>query len=142
MESLNFKTNVKTYSINNDESCLININTSDYAILDRIKKALKNIEKLTEKYKNKTVNNDTEANELFVEADIAIREQINYIFDSDICSKVFKNANCMSLCDDGSSLFENFINAIVPVIKKDIEAAQEKRNKHIEKYTYQAKGFK
>lgn len=144
MEKLNFKTNVKRYSLNDDESCVISINTTDYAILDRIKKATKNIERLTEEYQEKKIDNDNddEANALFVETDKEIRKQINYIFNSDVCTMAFGNTNCFSLCDDGSALFENFINAVVPVIKSDIEAAQEKQNKRIEKYTSQAKKFK
>lgn len=141
MEKLNFKTNVKRYSLNDDESCVISVNTTDYAILDRIKKATKNIEKLAAEYQEKKINNDDEANELFVETDKEIRNQINYIFNSDVCTMAFGNTNCFSLCDDGSALFENFINAIVPVIKSDIEAAQGKQNKRIEKYTSQAKMF-
>lgn len=142
MENLNFKSNVKKYSLNGDENCVISVNTTDYAILDRIKKATKNIEKLAAEYQEKKINNDDEANELFVETDREIRNQINYIFNSDVCTMAFGNTNCFSLCNDGSALFENFINAIVPVIKSDIEAAQEKQNKRIEKYTSQAKRFK
>ena len=142
MESLNFKSNIKKYAINDDENCVISVSTTDYAILDRNKKAIKNIENLTAEYKEKKINNDDEANELFVSADKEIRNQINYIFNSDVCTMAFGNTNCFSPCDDGSVLFENFINAIVPVVKADIMAAQEKQNKRIEKYTSQAKKFK
>ena len=141
MSTLNFKTNVKTYDINGDKNRIISVNTTDYAILDRIKISLKNIEKLADEYKSKTVNNDDEANELFVTADKKIREQINFIFGSDVSTTVFGNVNCFSPCDDGSVLFENFINAIVPEIRKDISEAQNKQSKHIEKYTSQAKRF-
>lgn len=142
MENLNFKSNVKKYSLNGDENCVISVNTTDYAIIDRIKKATKNIEKLAAEYQEKKINNDDEANELFVETDKEIRNQINYIFNSDVCTMAFGNTNCFSLCDDGSALFENFISAIIPVIRADIEAAQEKQSKRIEKYTSQAKKFK
>ncbi len=141
MQSINFKSNVKKYSINEDENCVISVSTTDYAILDRIKKSIKNMEKIADEYKNRTVNNDDEANEIFVSADEKIREQINYIFNSDVCTAAFGKTNCLSPCDDGSLLFENFVNAIVPVIKADITQAQEKQNKHVEKYTSQAKKF-
>lgn len=141
MENLSFKSNVKKYTINGDENCVVSINTTDYAILDRIKKSLKNIEKLSTEYKNKAVNNDDEANELFVSADKEIREQINYIFNSDVCTSAFGNTNCLSLCDDGSTLFENFVNCVIPIIRRDITEAQKKQSKHIEKYTSQAKKF-
>lgn len=141
MATLNFKTNVKTYDINGDKNRIISVNTTDYAILDRIKKSLKNIEKIADEYRTKTISNDDEANDLFVAADKRIREQINYIFGADVCDIVFGNVNCFSPCDDGSALFENFINAIVPEIRKDITEAQKKQSKHIEKYTAQAKRF-
>lgn len=141
MESLNFKTNIKTYCINDDASKAIAINTTDYAILDRIKKSLKSIEQIEQDYKDKTINNDDEANTLFVEADAKVRDQINYIFGSDVCSNAFGNVNCLSLCDDGSTLFENFLNAIVPIIRKDITNAQKKQSKRIDKYVLQAQQF-
>lgn len=142
MENLNFKKNIKTYSLNNDENCIISIDTTDYAIIDRMKKSLKNIDKLSEEYKNKTAENDDEANDMFVDVDKKIREQINYIFKSDVCTSAFGETNCFSLCDDGSVLYENFINAVIPAIKNDITKAQAKHKKRIEKYTSQAKKFK
>lgn len=141
MEKLNFKNNIKKYCINGNENCIISVNTTDYAILDRIKKSINIIESLSEEYKDKKINNDDEANEVFVSADLKIREQINYIFNSDVCTSAFGNTNCLSLCDDGSTLFENFINAVVPIIKKDITEAQKKQERHIERYTSQAKKF-
>lgn len=142
MENIKFESGVKQYSINGDENAVISIRTNDYAILDRIKKALKNTEQISQEYKGKQVNSDDDANEIFVSADKKIREQINYIFNADVCSKAFGQANCLSPCDDGNVLFENFLNAIVPLIRSNISAAQKEQNKRIEKYTSQAKELK
>lgn len=141
MESLNFKTNIKQYAINGDESKVISVCTTDFAILDRIKRSLKSIDEISKNYENRTTDDSDEVNELFVSADRDIRGQINSIFNSDVCTMAFGNVNCLSLCDDGSYLFENFINAIIPIIHKDVTDAQAKQSKHVEKYVTQAKRF-
>lgn len=140
MESLKFESSYKEYSINGDESKVIRINTTDFAIFDRLKKAMKQIDDIAKEYENVTPKTDDEANELFVSVDKRVREQINYIFDSDVSTVAFGNANCFTVVlSNMQPLFYNFLNAIVPVIKKDLEKVMSKSNKNVSKYTSQLK---
>lgn len=52
MQSLNFKTPLKTYAINNDENTVIKINTTDYSLVERLNKLTDRTEELVQKYKN------------------------------------------------------------------------------------------
>ncbi len=137
MNNLNFDTGYKEYSINGDESKVIRIDTTDYALFDRIQKVSKNIDKLSENYRNTKVETDEQANELFVKVDKDIREQINKIFGYDVSSVVFGITNCMSITKSGHMLFENFLNALIPVIKNDMQEAVNKQNERVKKYTSQ-----
>lgn len=141
MENISFESGYKEYSINNDENAVIRVYTKDYGMLDRIKKSLKNIEKLAEEYKSRNITNNDEANDFFVEVDSKIRNEINTIFDSDVSSIVFGNTNCLSICNDGNLLFENFINAAIPVIRRDLQEGIKKNSKNVDKYVSQAKRF-
>lgn len=137
MNSLNFDTGYKEYAINGDESKVIRISTTDIAFYDRTKKAMKNIERLSEDYRKAEVKTSDHANELFVKADRDIKEQINSIFGYDVSSVVFGISNCMSVTESGYMLFENFLNVVIPVIEKDIQNAMNKQNKRVKKYTSQ-----
>lgn len=140
MTSLKFDDGYKEYSINGDESRVIRINTTDFAIFDRIKKAMSNIDDISKEYKNAEPKTDDEANELFVSVDKRVREQINYIFDSDVSSVAFGNTNCFSIVfSNKQPLFYNFLNAIIPTIRSDIEKVMSKSNKNVSKYTSQLK---
>lgn len=140
MTSLKFDDGYKEYSINGDESKVIRINTTDFAIFDRIKKAMSTIDDISKKYKNAELKTDDEANELFVSADKKVREQINYIFDSDVSSVAFGNTNCFSIVfSNKQPLFYNFLNAIIPTIRSDIEKVMTSQNKNVAKYTSQLK---
>lgn len=137
MDSLNFDTGYKEYAINGDESKVIRISTTDIALYDRTKKAMKNIERLSEDYRKTEAKTSDQANELFVKADRDIKEQINSIFGYDVSSVVFGISNCMSVTKNGYMLFENFLNVVIPVIEKDMKEAVDKQNKRIQKYTSQ-----
>jgi hypothetical protein len=139
MNIINFDNGKKSYVINGDENCVITFNTSDIAIVDRIKKAMNNIQTVAEGYEKRNIENDDEANALFVEADREIRTQIDYIFGDKIADKAFGVTNCLSVCGSGSTIYENFLNAIVPIVEQDIKTAQRQANKRVEKYTSQVK---
>ena len=142
MEKISFNNGYKEYKINDDENAVIRINTTDMKIIDRANEAKKNFNEIMKKYEDIENQNlpDDKVFSLVSECDRDIREQINYIFGSDVCTAAFGNANCISPCG-GQPLFMNFINAIIPLIEKDIAKEQKLSAKKIEKYTSQAKKF-
>lgn len=136
MQSLNFKTNVKTYAINGDENTVIKINTTDYSLIDRIRRLKENIGERMKKYEEMPPEEVTPT--VFSDADRDIRSEIDRVFGENVSQGAFGDVNCLSVCDDGSMLFENFLGAVVPVILEDLQGIQSKLNNHIEKYLNQA----
>ena len=137
MQSLNFKTPLKTYAINNDESTVIKINTTDFGLIDRLKNLVERAGKIADKYK--TMSEDKLNIDVFIDFDKDIRKEIDYVLGEGVSQSAFGDVNCLSICDDGSMIFENFLNCVVPVILDDVQTAVANRSKHIEKYTNQAK---
>lgn len=137
MQSLNFKTPLKTYAINNDENAVIKINTTDFGLIDRLKNLVERAGKIADKYK--TMSEDKLNIDVFIDFDKDIRKEIDYVLGEGVSQSAFGDVNCLSICDDGSMIFENFLNCVVPVILDDVQTAVANRSKHIEKYTNQAK---
>lgn len=137
MQSLNFKTPIKTYAINNDENTVIKINTTDFGLIDRLKNLVERAGKIADKYK--TMSEDKLNIDVFIDFDKDIRKEIDYVLGEGVSQSAFGDVNCLSICDDGSMIFENFLNCVVPVILNDVQTAVANRSKHIEKYTNQAK---
>lgn len=137
MQSLNFKTPLKTYAINDDENAVIKINTTDFGLIDRLKNLVERTGKIADKYK--AMSEDKLNIDVFIDFDKDIRKEIDYVLGEGVSQSAFGNVNCLSICDDGSMIFENFLNCVVPVILNDVQTAVANRSKHIEKYTNQAK---
>lgn len=138
MDNLNFDVGYKEYSINGDESRILRIKMTDYAIFDRFTKAMKQIDKIAKEYENSTANTFDEANNLFVSVDRKIRKQIDFIFDGDVSDIIFGNTNCISIAG-GKPVFQNFLEVILPSIKKDIGVEQQKIAEKVHKYTSKVK---
>lgn len=137
MQSLNFKTTLKTYTINDDENAVIKINTTDFGLIDRLKNLVERTGKIADKYK--AMSEDKLNIDVFIDFDKDIRKEIDYVLGEGVSQSAFGDVNCLSICDDGSMIFENFLNCVVPVILDDVQTAVANRSKHIEKYTNQAK---
>lgn len=138
MNNLSYNVGYKEYSINGDESRILRIKMTDYAIFDRFTKAMKQIDKIAKEYENSTANTFDEANNLFVSVDKKIRKQIDFIFDGDVSDIIFGNTNCISIAG-GKPVFQNFLEAILPSIKKDIGVEQQEIAEKVHKYTSKVK---
>lgn len=110
MQSLNFKTPLKTYAINNDESTVIKINTTDYSLVERINKLTERTEALVQKYKNMKPEDVTF--EIFLDVDKEIRKEIDYVLGAGVSQGAFGDVNCLSICDDGSMILRTFSTAL------------------------------
>lgn len=135
MNNLSFDVGYKEYSINGDESRILRISTSDMNIITRMDKAEKELQKIADKCKSTTADNAIEALSYL---DNEVRKQINYVFDGDVSDIIFGNTNCISLAG-GKPIFENFLEAVLPVIKEDIFTEQKKIERKISKYTSKVK---
>jgi hypothetical protein len=143
MQNLNFDDGFKKFSINGDENRVISFNPADFGIIERIKTAYDQIEKATNLKEDIDLKLDgTAADELGKAAEIVkgindiIRNQIDYIFNSPVSETVFGNQSPLGLVK-GIPLYERFMNAVIPVIKKEVENEMTASQKRIGKYTKQ-----
>lgn len=123
MQSINFDKGYKTYAVNGDENNVIKINVGDHNLRARMKELPVRLSVIEDKYKN--IENITE--EQCVEADKAVRAEMNYAFGTDIATPVFGSLNCLTvLPDSGKSVAQSFLEALMPIIKNDVDEYVEK----------------
>jgi hypothetical protein len=145
MQNLNFDDGYKEYTINNDPSRVIRFNPSDFSIIERIKTAYDEIDKVTQIDEDIELKADgTPVDELGRAAEIVtrinnkIKDMIDYIFNSQVSDKVFGKQSPLSIVK-GRPLWQGFLECIEPVLKSEIKKAQEESQKRISKYTKQVK---
>lgn len=146
MENLNFNKGYKAFKINDDENAVIRINTRDIKILERLKIASVKLKEIAKKYENLKSDDDNNVDEnkiikILSDCDKRAKEQIDYIFGEGVSKIVFGSMDCCSIVD-GQPVFMGFLDAIIPIIEKDITGEQKLSARKIEKYTSQAKKFK
>lgn len=145
MQNLQFDDGYKEFSINGDESRVIRFNPRDFAILERIKEAYDMIEeasKVTEDVQLKADGSPVEmlgsAADIVKQFDDTVKKAVNHIFNSDVSTAVFGKQSPLSLIG-GSPLYERFLETVIPVIRKEVEAESKKSRERISKYTSQVK---
>jgi hypothetical protein len=143
MQNLNFDDGYKEFTINNDPSRVIRFNPADFSIVERIKVAYDEIDKVTQLDEDIELKADgSPAEELVKAAEIVtginnrIKEMIDYIFNSPVSDKVFGKQSPLSIVK-GRPIWQEFLECLEPVIKAEIKKAQEESRKRIEKYTKQ-----
>lgn len=143
MQNFNLDEGYKEFTINNDPSRIIRFNPADYGIIERINEAYKEIERMSKIKEDIELRADGTPIEEFsklaavvTEVSDTIKKQINYIFNADVSDMVFGKQSPLSLIK-GMPLYERFLEAVLPEIKKEIEAERKASEKRIEKYTNQ-----
>mgnify|MGYP006992064935 CR=1 FL=1 len=127
MQSINFDTGYKTYTINGDENNVIRVNLADPNLRKRMETALRDIDD----FKN-SIKSDTTLPEVYEKFDDLVKSKIDFAFGEGTSKAVFGNLNCLTPVNDkGECVFETFFAAILPVIKRDMEQAIKNQDKHI-----------
>lgn len=146
MQNIVLDDGYKEFSINNDLNRVIRFNPADYGLLERFNKA-RNImqEEVNKILDDVNLKSNGEASDELEEAaniisnvNKVINEQIDYIFDSEVSHIVFGNQSPISTVK-GKFLFERFLDAVSPLMEKEIKAEQAASQKRIGKYTKQVK---
>lgn len=144
MHSINFSDNLKSFSINGDESRVIRFNPADPNILVRADAAQKRITEKQSQIESvklmpdgAPVENPTEqVRRLLKEFDDLIREEINYIFNSDVYDTVFAGQSPLCIVGEKKEfLFEAFLKAAMPIIREGVNEFNVGSQHRIEKYT-------
>lgn len=120
------------FRINGDNNSILELNLSDLNLADRLKTGFDKIqEELTRISK---LSDDADATAELKKADKIMREQLDYIFDSNV-SEVCGKGGSMYDVKDGSYRFEHILTALIKLYDKNINAEYEKMKKRIQKHT-------
>lgn len=135
MASIKVSTGLKVYDIEDENGNVrgqISFNPSDLGFYDRATQFYDDMQTMIESIEN---DDSIVGMEKVSAADKAMKEKLNQLFDDENASKVvFGNQNCFNTIN-GVSFVERFLNAFMPIIKKEFEKEQKSSQKRVEKYT-------
>ena len=135
MASIKVSTGLKVYDIEDENGNVrgqISFNPSDLGFYDRATQFYDDMQTMIESIEN---DDSIVGMEKVSAADKAMKEKLNQLFDDENASKVvFGNQNCFNTLNS-VSFVERFLNAFMPIIKKEFEKEKKNSQKRIEKYT-------
>lgn len=146
MHNLNFDDGYESFSINGDESRVIRFNPSDPNLMIRYNESVKNINEAKKKIGSNVklgpdgtpAETDREKREaacmVMSGVEDTIRENINYMFNSDVYDTVFAGQSPFCMVGNGKYLLEAFLYAVEPIMKTAIKRANEQSKRRTEKY--------
>lgn len=131
MQSISFDEGYKEFAINNDENRVIKFNPKDFGILTRMEDTLSDFEALEKKLKD---GNEEEFTNNLREAEKVVHEKIDSIFNANVHDIIFNHQSPISLVG-GEFLFMRVIEALVPIVEKEVKYEMQKSEKRMSKYT-------
>ena len=131
MQSISFAEGYKEFAINNDENRVIRFNPKDFGILTRMEDTLSDFEALEKKLKD---GNEEEFTNNLREAEKVVHEKIDSIFNANVHDIIFNHQSPISLVG-GEFLFMRVIEALVPIVEKEVKYEMQKSEKRMSKYT-------
>ena len=133
--TINLSTGLKTYNLvfsdRDNDTVQISFNPKDVGMLERIKNS-ENVIIDTVKSAPENLEEGSETAKLLRKA---LSDQLDYIFGYPISDKVFKHCHPLTPDDSGKYFIEKFFDAVTPVIKRDIAAANKASRARISKHT-------
>lgn len=143
--NLNFDEGLKSFTINGDESRVVWFNPADPDLLPRYYKALEIIktaaDDIPDGIRLDSAGNLSgenagleEAAKALVTVNGVIREALSLMFNTDVYDVVFAGKSPFCLVSGGRFLFEAFMEALQPVLRKETEAYAEASGKRVDKY--------
>lgn len=122
---------------NNRVLGILAFNPVDFNLPDRINKGWKKIQECLDKARDTITGVEDENMESVAESisvvDREIKEQLDYIFDADM-SGIFGNTHLATPTKSGF-LIENLMNALMPIIEREIKKAHKTSESKKSKYT-------
>lgn len=133
MQNISFDEGFKSFSINGDESRVIRFNPRDLGIITRMEDTLKDFGKIEKQLKNVDGENFSKT---LKEVECTIHQKIDEIFNADVHDTIFNHQSPVALVG-GEFLFMRVINAIIPIVEKEVKKETEASEKRMKKYTEQ-----
>lgn len=131
MQSISFDEGYKEFSINGDESRVIRFNPKDFGILTRMESTLSDFSELEKKLKE---SNEDDFVGVLKDVEETIYIKMDEIFNADVHDIIFNHQSPVALVG-GEFLFMRVINAIIPIMEKEINKERKESEKRMAKYT-------
>lgn len=129
------------YAINGNEDMVLELNTHDFLIMERLKEVISRIEEIEKKVTNiEEVKYDDSVEEIsnYTEELISINkdlaDMIDYLFDSNVCEVINTSGSLFDVYN-GQFKFEIIIETLINLYEDTIQAEYKKRKKRMEKHT-------
>ena len=128
------------FRVNGQNDKLLRLNISDLGIIDRFEKGYA---KLQEEVKaiSEIPTDDDNITEQMQNIDKVMREQVDYIFDSNV-SEVCASDGTMYDIKNGVLRFEHILETLLKLYEKNIQDEYKKMKNRIEKHTVKYTGGK
>lgn len=126
-----------SFRINGNNDAILELNLSDLGIGERLEKGYENLQSIIKDI-SKVSEKDENFTEEFKKADQKMREQLDYIFDSNVSEVCGKNGTMYDV-KNGEFRFESILNALTALyannLNDEYKKMKERIKKHTEKYT-------
>lgn len=133
---------LKTYDVTDADGTQLGtvcINPADLGIATRLEEARAAIQKVADGLTDNASVQDV------IQADKAVKAQVDYIFGSNASEVFFKGISALALLPDGTMVFEKVLQAIMPIIEdavgEAVKAGKKRMQKHTAVYVNTAKGL-
>lgn len=133
MKELNFDAGLVTYALNGN--CEVAFNPTDSAFAERLFNAFDTLDKRQDAYKAEIekVADKREIFDLSRRLDGEMREIVNGVFATDVCTALFGGMNVYSLAD-GLPVWCNLLLAVMDEIDTSFAREQKAMNPRVQKY--------
>ena len=143
MSVVKIGTGVKVYDIADERGVVrgtVSFNPSDINFPIRAENFIKNVNELIEQAESIPEDlAEEEISKTIEDFDVKIKKEVNVLFDDDNASSVvFGSQNCLNT-SKGITFIERFIEAFIPIIKKEIAEETKKSSERVKKYVKQVK---
>ena len=134
MTELNFSTGRRTFNINGVVE--VSFNDTDAAFVESLYNVFSRLDEKQDRYKDRVdkIADRREVFNLMRELDNEIRDEINGLFEKDVCTPLFGKMNLFALAD-GLPLWTNFMLSIMDQIDDGFTREQKATNPRVQKYT-------
>lgn len=134
MTELNFSTGRRTFNLNGVVE--VSFNDTDATFVEGLYNVFSRLDEKQDRYTNRVekMADKKEVFSLMRELDEEIREDINDLFDKDVCTPLFGNMNVFALAD-GLPLWANLMLAIMEQVDSAFSREQKATNPRVQKYT-------
>lgn len=134
MNTLNFDTGIKTFSVNDKTE--VSFNPTDSNFVERLFGTFDELDRKQESYKDEVARmaDKKEIFEIARRRDAEMREMIDGIFQQSVCSDIFGGMNVYALAD-GLPVWCNFLLVVMDQVDTTFAREQKATNPRIAKYT-------